>query len=154
MEEIEKYKKTLAAIAEYSAAPGSPSGAVPGAFPETLAQTLAAQIIKSMASTNPLSLMGVDVKMYPSATKESIVSPWIIISPLPVGPVYEQSPANSNQPGSESSPPAVSGVLRRPVNGGTSDIYIPFSYAPGTQPPPATSGVIYSQPDERVLKGE
>ena len=140
-DELSRYKELLAkANYENPTVPGSPGGS--SAFADWIAEMLGTKIIKSLDV--PSLDFGVDGTKRPSKTSKDIIKPWIIMSPYVPSQSDETTISTDSRSGLDSAPPAV-GVLRRPV--GTSDVYIPFPFAPGVQPPPATSAVIYTQPE-------
>ena len=76
------------------------------------------------------------------------VSPWLLIPPPTMMPGEVPQSQNSGK-----TPDPTGGMgpalLRKPVMGGSSDLYLPFSFTPGYTPAAPGSAVIYSQPDAK-----
>ncbi|MBI4024053.1 MAG: hypothetical protein HY360_03675 [Verrucomicrobia bacterium] len=119
-------------------------------------KTFSDEIAKKLAEALevPSLIFGKDEKAPEKPLKKMGVLEFITTSP--VLPSYDQiapAPARaasqepSTTPSAAAAPPPASNLLRRPVTGGASDIYIPFSFTPGSNPPPIPSAVIYQQPE-------
>lgn len=76
-----------------------------------------------------------------SIAPEVTVSPWINVTTPQTNP--SDSEAKFIIPQNSSTGP----WIQQSITNGNSNILIPFSFTPGQQPPPASSAVIYSQPD-------
>jgi hypothetical protein len=73
---------------------------------------------------------------------EITVSPWFTISSAP------PTAPGAGDAATGVSSNAVPSFIRRSIQGGNMDFYIPFSITPGGyNPPPASSVIIYTQPD-------
>jgi hypothetical protein len=77
-----------------------------------------------------------------------LISPEVTISPWFTMPTPEALPPTADPQSQNQTPtPSDTPWIRKPVMGGSTDVYIPYSQTPGQNPPPASSALIYSQPD-------
>ncbi len=90
------------------------------------------------------------VKPHGTDVPEVTTSPWMLTpNPTPQPVVVTGEPVGGTPGAPRQEGPAGPAWIRKPAMGGNSDLYLPFSFTPGYNPPAPASAVIYSQPDAK-----
>lgn len=114
----------------------NPAAGHPSTPPETWNPTLPPLTLPSLH-------LSADDKHLAPTPPEITISPWFTISSLP-----PSQPGAGGDMSAWLGSNAAPALLRRSIQGGASDVYIPYPITPGGNPPPASSVIIYTQPDQ------